>query len=174
MAYVSPYTLDNQELQQCLSYFFPVYCYSSPVNQQKMQNVHFPHLHLALHIGQPGAPTMPFIFLSGVLLLISCQPMENAEGAFPSPTSRLTHRTTRSSDNAFHISFRCTATHLPSTNRICRRCVFFLAGVNVLEYTDHLDFPDCSPCIGDVVRDLFRTQQRLGNDSSVSGNDIIG
>ena len=159
MAYVSPYTSDNQELRQCISYFFPVYCYSSPINQQNMQKVCFPHLCLTLHchIGQPGAPTMPFIFLSGVLLLISRQPTEYAEGAFPSPTSCLTHWTTRSSDNAFHISFQCTATHLPSTNGICRRCLFFLVGVNVLEYTDHLDFPDCSPCIGDVVCDLFRT-----------------
>ena len=83
----------------------------------------FPHLRLALHIRQPGALTMPFIFLSSVLLLISRQPTEYADGVFPSPMSCLTHQTTRSSDNAFHISFWCTATHLPSTNRICRRCV---------------------------------------------------
>ncbi|KII87912.1 hypothetical protein PLICRDRAFT_112070 [Plicaturopsis crispa FD-325 SS-3] len=37
MAYVSPATADNLELRQCLSYFFPVYCYSSPLNQSRMQ-----------------------------------------------------------------------------------------------------------------------------------------
>ncbi|EIM89256.1 ARM repeat-containing protein [Stereum hirsutum FP-91666 SS1] len=37
--YVSPYTADNQELRQCLSYFFPVFCWSSPVNQRQMQKV---------------------------------------------------------------------------------------------------------------------------------------
>ena len=41
-----------------------------------------PHLRLALCKGQPGALTMPFIFLSGVLLLISHQPTENAEGGY--------------------------------------------------------------------------------------------
>ncbi|KAF8524376.1 nuclear condensing complex subunit [Hysterangium stoloniferum] len=39
LAYVSPYTKDNQELRQCLSYFFPVYCYSSPVNQRRLQKI---------------------------------------------------------------------------------------------------------------------------------------
>ncbi|TFY58884.1 hypothetical protein EVJ58_g6127 [Rhodofomes roseus] len=39
MAYVSPTTADNQELRQCLSYFLPVYCYSSAANQRRMQSV---------------------------------------------------------------------------------------------------------------------------------------
>ena len=39
LKYVSPDTASNQELRQCLSYFFPVYCYSSPVNQRRMQKV---------------------------------------------------------------------------------------------------------------------------------------
>ncbi|KAF9234460.1 nuclear condensing complex subunit [Melanogaster broomeanus] len=37
VAYLSPDTVENQELRQCLSYFFPVYCYSSAVNQRRMQ-----------------------------------------------------------------------------------------------------------------------------------------
>lgn len=39
MAYVSPVTANNQELRQCLSYFFPAYSYSSAANQRRMQSV---------------------------------------------------------------------------------------------------------------------------------------
>ena len=39
--YISPSTRDNQELRQCLSYFFPVYSYSSPENQNRVQKVGF-------------------------------------------------------------------------------------------------------------------------------------
>ncbi|KAF8647428.1 hypothetical protein AX16_006718 [Volvariella volvacea WC 439] len=34
--YFSPSTYANQELRQCLTFFFPVYCYSSPLNQRTM------------------------------------------------------------------------------------------------------------------------------------------
>ncbi|KAL4248656.1 CND3 (condensin subunit 3) family protein [Abortiporus biennis] len=37
LAYMSPQTVHNQELRQCLSYFFPVYSYSSGENQKRMQ-----------------------------------------------------------------------------------------------------------------------------------------
>ncbi|KAH7929985.1 ARM repeat-containing protein [Leucogyrophana mollusca] len=42
VAYLSPDTADNQELRQCLSYFFPVYCYSSAVNQRRMKQIFIP------------------------------------------------------------------------------------------------------------------------------------
>jgi condensin complex subunit 3 len=48
VAYLSPDTADNQELRQCLSYFFPVYCYSSSVNQRRMEQVECPSLSLYL------------------------------------------------------------------------------------------------------------------------------
>ncbi|KAJ1311200.1 hypothetical protein OPQ81_009701 [Rhizoctonia solani] len=38
-SYLQPDTLDNQPLRQCLSYFLPVYCYSSSSNQRTMQRV---------------------------------------------------------------------------------------------------------------------------------------
>jgi hypothetical protein len=44
LLYLSPATAENQELRQCLSYFLPVYCYSSPANQRKMQSVGALHL----------------------------------------------------------------------------------------------------------------------------------
>ncbi|EMD32178.1 hypothetical protein CERSUDRAFT_143953 [Gelatoporia subvermispora B] len=39
LAYVSPATADNQELRQCLAYALPAYCYSSPVNQDRMRSI---------------------------------------------------------------------------------------------------------------------------------------
>ncbi|KAF8342823.1 nuclear condensing complex subunit [Cantharellus anzutake] len=37
--YIDPATADNQPLRQCLSYFFPVYCYSSLSNQKRIQKI---------------------------------------------------------------------------------------------------------------------------------------
>jgi hypothetical protein len=37
LLYVTPETSDNLELRQCLSYFFPVYCYSNAENQRKVK-----------------------------------------------------------------------------------------------------------------------------------------
>ncbi|KAH9930810.1 nuclear condensing complex subunit [Amylocystis lapponica] len=39
LTYVSPATAHNQELRQCLAYFLPTYCYSSPANQRCMQSL---------------------------------------------------------------------------------------------------------------------------------------
>ncbi|TFL04771.1 nuclear condensing complex subunit [Pterulicium gracile] len=38
IAYVNPSTHDNQGLRQCLSYFFPIYAYSSSYNQSRMRS----------------------------------------------------------------------------------------------------------------------------------------
>lgn len=39
LIYMTPETSGNQELRQCLGYFLPVYCFSSPHNQRKLQRV---------------------------------------------------------------------------------------------------------------------------------------
>lgn len=39
LVYFAPETLDNLELRQCLSYFFPVYCFSNAANQRRMSEV---------------------------------------------------------------------------------------------------------------------------------------
>ncbi|KAJ7104390.1 nuclear condensing complex subunit [Mycena belliarum] len=39
LAYVSPHTAGNAELRQCLAYFFPIYCYSAPANQMRVQSI---------------------------------------------------------------------------------------------------------------------------------------
>ncbi|KAF9525087.1 nuclear condensing complex subunit [Crepidotus variabilis] len=40
--YVSPGTTDNQEIRQCLAYFFPVYSYSSFANQDRVRSIFMP------------------------------------------------------------------------------------------------------------------------------------
>ncbi|OBZ78081.1 Condensin complex subunit 3 [Grifola frondosa] len=42
LVFISPETASNQELRQCLSYFFPIYCYSSAANQRRMQQIFVP------------------------------------------------------------------------------------------------------------------------------------
>ncbi|EGO03950.1 hypothetical protein SERLA73DRAFT_165497 [Serpula lacrymans var. lacrymans S7.3] len=42
LIYLSPDTADNQELRQCLSYFFPVYSFSSSINQRRMKEIFIP------------------------------------------------------------------------------------------------------------------------------------
>lgn len=44
LLYFDPESANNQPLRQCLSYFFPVYCYSSPFNQAAMQKIFVPTL----------------------------------------------------------------------------------------------------------------------------------
>ena len=39
LVFISPETVGNQELRQCLAYFFPAYSYSSVANQRRMQSV---------------------------------------------------------------------------------------------------------------------------------------
>ncbi|GAA5998124.1 condensin subunit YCG1 [Rhodotorula paludigena] len=39
LLYFAGETADNPELRQCLSYFFPVFCYSNPQNQRRVANV---------------------------------------------------------------------------------------------------------------------------------------
>lgn len=38
-AYLSPLTVDNHELRQCLAFFLQMYSYSSPANQKRMREV---------------------------------------------------------------------------------------------------------------------------------------
>ncbi|KAI0363430.1 ARM repeat-containing protein [Pilatotrama ljubarskyi] len=42
LVFISPETASNQELRQCLSYFFPVYAYSSAANQNRMRKIFIP------------------------------------------------------------------------------------------------------------------------------------
>ena len=50
LVYMSPETVANQEMRQCLSYFLPVYCLSSSANQRKMQRVMIPILQVLTEV----------------------------------------------------------------------------------------------------------------------------
>ncbi|KAH9478497.1 Condensin complex subunit 3 [Psilocybe cubensis] len=50
LVYISPATYENQELRQCLSYFFPVYSYSVAANQIRMSSVFMATFDLALRM----------------------------------------------------------------------------------------------------------------------------
>ncbi|KZT57283.1 putative mitotic chromosome condensation-related protein [Calocera cornea HHB12733] len=52
LMYLSPETSDNQALRQCLSYFFPVYCYSSSLNQRRMQHIFVPVMEVLTQVHQ--------------------------------------------------------------------------------------------------------------------------
>ncbi|EJU03066.1 ARM repeat-containing protein [Dacryopinax primogenitus] len=52
LMYLSPETAENQALRQCLSYFFPVYCYSASQNQKKMQHIFVPVMEVLTQVRQ--------------------------------------------------------------------------------------------------------------------------
>lgn len=51
LLYFAGETADNPELRQCLSYFFPVFCYSNPQNQRRVANV-----RVVAHFGELRRP----------------------------------------------------------------------------------------------------------------------
>ena len=60
-AFLSPLTINNQELRQALSFFFQMYSYSSPENQRRMGEVtHSPKLLIKF----PDIPFTRFLSLS--------------------------------------------------------------------------------------------------------------
>lgn len=50
LVYMSPETSSNQQLRQCLSYFLPIYCYSSSANQRRLQRVVVPVLDVLTEV----------------------------------------------------------------------------------------------------------------------------
>ncbi|KAM6503310.1 Nuclear condensing complex subunit [Amanita muscaria] len=50
LSYVNFETRENQELRQCLAYFFPVYCYSSQMNQSRMQSIFMQSFNLFVQL----------------------------------------------------------------------------------------------------------------------------
>ncbi|PFH49330.1 hypothetical protein AMATHDRAFT_76233 [Amanita thiersii Skay4041] len=56
LSYVNYETHGNQELRQCLSYFFPVYCYSSPMNQSRMQSIFMQAFDLFVRLHEESDP----------------------------------------------------------------------------------------------------------------------
>ncbi|KAK2461192.1 hypothetical protein APHAL10511_006719 [Amanita phalloides] len=71
LSYVSFETRDNHELRQCLSYFFPVYCYSSAMNQSRMQSILMNtfDLFIRLHEESDSDDTMISPYQFGLLMV---------------------------------------------------------------------------------------------------------
>ncbi|KAJ3982195.1 nuclear condensing complex subunit [Lentinula detonsa] len=90
LTYVSPSTIDNAELKQCLSYFFPVYCYSSRENQNRMQSIFIDAFYLATQMHevldneQEEDPRLVSLHQFG-LLMIDWMDMTKLAGKVPLP-----------------------------------------------------------------------------------------
>ncbi|KDR80169.1 hypothetical protein GALMADRAFT_62541 [Galerina marginata CBS 339.88] len=81
LMYISPTTSDNQELRQCLSYFFPVYAYSSPANQNRMSSIFMPTFDLAVRMHQDLDDDQEMIspYQFGLLMVDWTNPQKAAE-----------------------------------------------------------------------------------------------
>ncbi|KAJ3782510.1 nuclear condensing complex subunit [Lentinula aff. detonsa] len=98
LTYISPSTMDNAELKQCLSYFFPVYCYSSRENQNRMQSIFIDAYYLATQMHevldneQEEDPRLVSLHQFG-LLMIDWMDMTKLAGKvlLPQPTDRNPH-----------------------------------------------------------------------------------
>lgn len=81
LMYVSPTTVDNQELRQCLSYFFPVYAYASSANQSYIQSIFIPAFDFVSRtyeeIEEGQEMISPYQF--GLLLIDWTNPQRTAE-----------------------------------------------------------------------------------------------
>ncbi|KAL1732156.1 nuclear condensing complex subunit [Schizophyllum commune] len=93
MAYVSPATAGNLELRQCLSYFFPVYCYSSAENQLRMQKVFNMAFNLMARAYEEleGEQDMVTPQQFGMLFVHWTDPEQLMEGAIQHTTSKNPH-----------------------------------------------------------------------------------
>ena len=81
LIYVSPNTADNQQLRQCLSYFFPVYSYSLPANQLRMQSVFMSTFDLAARMHEDLDEDQEMIspYQFGLLMVDWTNPQKAAE-----------------------------------------------------------------------------------------------
>ncbi|KIM46792.1 hypothetical protein M413DRAFT_23143 [Hebeloma cylindrosporum] len=81
LMYISPTTVDNQELRQCLSYFFPVYSYSSPANQDRMQSIFIPTFDHAVRMYEDLDDDQEMIppYQFGLLMVDWTNPQKAAE-----------------------------------------------------------------------------------------------
>ncbi|KAF8069093.1 nuclear condensing complex subunit [Lyophyllum atratum] len=93
LTYVSPTTAANQELRQCLSYFFPVYCYSSPDNQQRMQSIFITAFDLFMRARESLDDDQEMITPQqfGLLLVDWMNPQKSAEVLKTEVQGRNTH-----------------------------------------------------------------------------------
>ncbi|KAJ3774574.1 nuclear condensing complex subunit [Lentinula raphanica] len=98
VTYFSPTTMYNSELKQCLSYFFPVYCYSSRENQNRMRSIFIDafniitRIHDDLEDDQKEDPKLVSLHQFGLLMVDWMDMTKLADKVpQPKPTDRNPH-----------------------------------------------------------------------------------
>ncbi|CAA7257465.1 unnamed protein product [Cyclocybe aegerita] len=83
LLYISPTTANNQELRQCLSYFFPVYSYSSAANQCRIASIFMSTFDLAVRLHEDLDDDQEMItpHQLGLLMVDWTNPLKAAEVA---------------------------------------------------------------------------------------------
>ncbi|KAJ3509746.1 hypothetical protein NLJ89_g5062 [Agrocybe chaxingu] len=83
LLYISPTTANNQELRQCLSYFFPVYSYSSAANQCRIASIFMSTFDLAVRLHEDLDDDQEMItpHQFGLLMVDWTNPLKAAEVA---------------------------------------------------------------------------------------------
>ncbi|PWN36390.1 uncharacterized protein FA14DRAFT_146761 [Meira miltonrushii] len=90
LVYMAPETSNNQQLRQCLSYFLPIYCYSSATNQRRLQRVLVPVLDVLtdVYFERENGQEMVSPLQIGLQLLDWCDP---AKGVYANKTDVTIH-----------------------------------------------------------------------------------
>ncbi|KAF8875410.1 nuclear condensing complex subunit [Gymnopilus junonius] len=93
LLYISPNTVDNQELRQCLSYFFPVYSYSSRESQIRMSSIFMSTFDLALRMHEDLDEDQEMISLHqfGLLMVDWTNPQKAAQIEVEGPKDQASH-----------------------------------------------------------------------------------
>ncbi|WWC72552.1 uncharacterized protein I206_106514 [Kwoniella pini CBS 10737] len=80
LLYFSPETADNQPLRQCLTYFLPVYCYSSPDNQRRMLSIFSDTFGLLAQLSEEAEEEeMPPLAQMGLMMVDWLDPQKTVE-----------------------------------------------------------------------------------------------
>ncbi|WVW80873.1 hypothetical protein I302_102863 [Kwoniella bestiolae CBS 10118] len=80
LLYFSPETADNQPLRQCLTYFLPVYCYSSSENQGRMLSIFSDTFGLLAQLSEDAEDEeMPPLAQMGLMMVDWLDPHKTVE-----------------------------------------------------------------------------------------------
>ncbi|KAL7422917.1 chromosome condensation complex Condensin, subunit G [Cryptotrichosporon argae] len=82
LLYFSPETADNQALRQCLTYFLPVYCYSSPENQRRMLDIFAETFEMLVQLAdefEDAGPTLLPLATMGLMMIDWLDPQKAVE-----------------------------------------------------------------------------------------------
>lgn len=132
LVYMSPETQSNQEMRQCLSYFLPVYCFSSSTNQRRLQRVLLPVLQVLTEVYHEIAGEQEMVTPAqvGAQLIDWSDPTKAVNLA--SPQDRCIH---------FDVALELLQTLLTSEDREERKTLVQMLGKLSLPEAEHLDMP---------------------------------